>query len=56
MQTDPQEGGLITQYTATCHTEGCDNADYPVPVWLESATQVVYCGVCGQQITDVAGG
>lgn len=45
---------------ATCHTEGCDNAGYPIPVILQrlpdgSVDPDAYyeCGVCWQRITDV---
>lgn len=51
--------------TATCHTEGCDNADLPIEVVCDypdpdnpaaplTTVSQVNCGVCGQQITDVA--
>jgi hypothetical protein len=41
--------------TVTCHTEGCGNADHPIPVSMAEGALVV-CGACGQEITDVAGG
>ena len=48
--------------TATCHTEGCDNAGIALPnvatvVDIDGEpypVSVVICGVCGQEITDVA--
>lgn len=47
-------------HTATCHTEGCDNAGHPIPMPLEETPEGdlpgVTCGVCGQPITDVQEG
>lgn len=48
--------------TATCHTEGCGNADRPIEVtttYVDDETGEtltvggVCCGVCGQMISDV---
>jgi hypothetical protein len=47
--------------TVTCHTEGCGNAEVPIEAELtyrddnnvvRQITQV-YCGVCGNPITDI---
>ena len=46
---------------ATCHTEGCGNADVPIDVGSLTYTDdegtvwesTVSCGVCGQPITDL---
>lgn len=47
--------------TVTCHTEGCGNAEIPIELALTAdldgevvAAVVVHCGVCGQEITDIA--
>lgn len=48
--------------TATCHTEGCPNADHAIEVDLtftdeegtEQTVGSVVCGVCGRQIEDVS--
>lgn len=49
-------------HTVTCHTEGCENEGQAIPMDLDSpadwdppapAVSAVYCGACGQQITDV---
>jgi hypothetical protein len=47
-------------HTCTCHTEGCGNAGFPVDLQLDSEmdgetfyTTDVYCGACGEQITDI---
>ena len=48
---------------ATCHTDGCGNADQAIDVELtytdpDGATHQldgVVCGACGQPITDVVG-
>jgi hypothetical protein len=46
--------------TCTCHTEGCENDGVPVELALSFEmdgmtmwVDVVYCGACGQEITDV---
>lgn len=39
--------------TATCHTDGCGNADIPLTIETPSAETPVDCGVCGQPITDL---
>jgi hypothetical protein len=47
--------------TATCHTDGCGNADAPIEIqntWTDDETgetqQIpVVCGVCGNVIEDV---
>jgi hypothetical protein len=47
---------------ATCHTDGCGNAEQPIEVGDltytdedtgQTATASVACGVCGQPITDI---
>lgn len=46
------------EYTATCHTEGCGNADIPISMVYDDdfgPLSGVYCGPCGQEITDLAG-
>jgi hypothetical protein len=47
-------------YTVTCRTDGCANNGIPLDMWLQwqdenGDTQVsaCYCGVCGQQISDI---
>lgn len=35
----------------TCHTEGCGNAGFAIP--LQTDADYCVCGVCAQQITDV---
>jgi hypothetical protein len=47
--------------TATCHTEGCGNAEHAIAVETEfvdhegetRTVDAVVCGVCGQPIEDV---
>ncbi len=48
--------------TVTCHTEGCANAGAPIELNLwamnwdtgeETPIEDVFCGVCGERITDV---
>jgi hypothetical protein len=48
--------------TVTCHTEGCGNAGISIEVCIGYDDDVtgeqihsdhVYCGVCGQEITDI---
>lgn len=50
--------------TATCHTEGCANAEQPIEVVCDypdpdnpdaplTTVGAVQCGVCGQPITDI---
>jgi hypothetical protein len=47
--------------TVTCHAAGCGNADVPIDLPLVSEREgetveasSVVCGVCGQEITDIA--
>lgn len=44
-----------TVRVATCHTDGCANAEVPieVTVWPGFEDAPVSCGVCRQPITDV---
>jgi hypothetical protein len=49
--------------TVTCHTEGCANGGIPIEIdltWTDDEGQThtmdCYCGVCGQQITDIGDG
>jgi hypothetical protein len=42
-------------FTATCHTDGCANADIPIELAYDPdgpPLSSVVCGVCGQVITD----
>jgi hypothetical protein len=42
-------------FTATCHTDGCPNADIPIELAFDPTgppLSSVVCGVCGQVITD----
>jgi hypothetical protein len=50
--TEEQEPTFL-EMTVTCRTPGCDNADVPLVLTVVQPPYVV-CGVCGQQITDVA--
>lgn len=54
--TDPSDGGLLSPYTATCQTADCGNAGIGIVVWLATPDQTVFCGVCGQQISEVTPG
>ena len=38
-------------YNVTCHTEGCGNEG--ITITMETEATVFYCGVCGNEITDV---
>ena len=38
---------------ATCHTDGCENAGQPIPLYLDELVSAVFCGVCEQPITDL---
>lgn len=44
-------------FTATCHTPGCGNAETPIECdWSEEFPPgQVFCGPCGQPITDLTG-
>jgi hypothetical protein len=41
--------------TATCHTEGCGNAEWALEIYVppEPVPPNVVCGVCNQPITDI---
>lgn len=43
----------VTKYVATCRTEGCGNAGYPIPVFADTVDPAVACGPCGNLITDL---
>lgn len=47
--TDFEEPDLIPA-TVICHTPGCENEGIPIQVLY---VEVVLCGPCGQQITDI---
>ena len=38
-------------YNVTCHTSGCENCD--ITITMQTEATVFYCGVCGNEITDV---
>lgn len=42
----------MAAFIATCHTASCRDKDVAKPVTLDSGTQAVICGECGQLITD----
>ena len=45
---------VFVSITATCHTDGCANADIPIVLSVPDGTNpFVVCGVCGQQITNI---
>lgn len=49
--------GVEITHTATCHTDGCDNAGEAIGIaWEGDEYEIPYvvCGVCGQPIEDVA--
>lgn len=37
--------------TITCHTAGCDNNG--IPITIDTTADSYFCGVCGNQITDI---
>lgn len=44
---------------ATCHTEGCENAEIPINVLIldeegNPSSGTIVCGPCGATITDVS--
>lgn len=41
---------VLVSKTVTCRVAGCANADIPITVMC---VDVVMCGVCAQEITDV---
>lgn len=49
-------------HAVTCHTPGCLNAETPIDMQLiltdedgaEHVVGSVYCGACGEPITDIA--
>jgi hypothetical protein len=44
----------VDTYTATCRTEDCPNAGYPIELsWDGTPLDAVICGVCGQPITEL---
>lgn len=52
--TDEQTEPTFRQVTATCHTDGCDNADQPITLNVPDVSDpAVLCGVCTQPITDI---
>lgn len=44
--------------TATCHTEGCENAEIPISLDFipeGELVESVWCGACNNPITDLVG-
>ena len=41
------------EYTATCHTEGCENENIGIVVPAAAENPCVICGPCEVQITDL---
>jgi hypothetical protein len=54
-EAPPMPKSAVTR-TATCHTEGCDNAEHALEVVSITDETLIVCGVCGVDIADVAGG
>ena len=50
-------GGRINMdyinYIATCRTKGCENENIGIEVPAAAVDPTVYCGPCGNQITDL---
>jgi hypothetical protein len=42
------------EYTVTCHTDGCGNAEAAITLLAPIVDPNFVCGVCGQAITDIA--
>jgi len=44
----------MAEFTATCHTDECGNNGMAITLEYdeENPPGVVYCGACGQEITD----
>lgn len=40
-------------FLATCHLDGCENAEIPIDVFLTSQDALVICGPCGTHISDI---
>ena len=40
----------MAKYVLTCETEGCVNSG--VPIELETESNTVWCGPCGNEISD----
>ncbi len=52
MSKTPNNGSTeLINYTVTCHTEGCENADIPIVLSMPEGCAVM-CGVCAQTISD----
>lgn len=49
--TEPTEPTYV-EVLATCHTDECGNAGIPIAL-LTVEGGAVFCGVCGQPITDI---
>lgn len=43
----------MLEFTVTCHTEKCDNAEISIVIESEDTEPIVICGVCSQAITDI---
>lgn len=52
MSETPDDEPTMTDVVATCATEGCGNAGAAIPLTIPDDVGV-WCGVCGQEITDV---
>jgi hypothetical protein len=47
------ETNYFTDYSLTCHVEGCGNCDIPIPLNAPTENVSFMCGVCATEITDV---
>ena len=43
----------MAMFSATCATEGCENANIAIEIQAVKAEPFIICGPCGQRIEDV---
>lgn len=43
----------MAMFSATCKTDGCENANIPIEIQAVKEEPFIVCGPCGQRIEDV---
>jgi hypothetical protein len=52
METQEIQGVTYGLFLATCKTEGCENKDKPLELWIPTSGAMAVCGPCGTLIAS----